>query len=84
MHYEEIGDKVEMIALFREGRLQPLKFRWRDRVYRIERVNGEWVTDEGRTRHDHFSVMTSGPDVYEVMYNRDSRVWTLSRVCLVG
>lgn len=84
MRYEEIGDRVEVIALFREGRIQPLKFRWRGRVYRIERVNGEWITDEGRTRYDHFSVMTTGPDVYELCHNRENRVWQLERVCLVG
>jgi len=84
MRYEDIGDKVEMIVLFRDGRLQPLKFRWRERVYRIQRVNGEWVSDQGQIRFYHFSVMTAGPDVYELTYNSDTRGWTLSRVCLVG
>lgn len=84
MRYEDIGDKVELIALFRDGRIQPLKFRWKDRVYRIERVNGEWVSDQGQTRFYHYSVMTTGPDVYELTYNGDTRGWTLSRVCLVG
>ncbi len=84
MRYEEIGDKVEVIALFRDGRLRPLKFRWKDRVYRIERVNGEWVSDEGQTRFYHFSVMTNGPDVYEIRFNSGNRVWNLARVALVG
>jgi hypothetical protein len=84
MRYEDIGDKIEMIVLFRDGRIQPLKFRWRERVYRIQRVNGEWVSDQGQVRFYHFSVMTTGPDVYELTYNSDTRGWTLSRVCLVG
>lgn len=84
MKYEDIGDRIEMIALFRDGRIQPLKFRWRDRVYRVQRVNGEWVSDEGQTRLYHYSVMTSGPDVYELTYNSGTRGWQLSRVCLVG
>ncbi|MBZ0263506.1 hypothetical protein K8I28_02455 [bacterium] len=84
MTYENIGDRVDLIALFEKGKLEPLKFRWRDRVYRVQRVNGEWVSDEGQTRFYHYSVMTSGPDVYELMYNSSTRVWTLARVCLVG
>ncbi len=84
MRYEEIGDKVEVIALFRDGRIHPLKFRWRDRVYRVERTNGEWASDEGQTRFHHFSVMTTGPDVYEITYNTQTRGWRLSRVCMVG
>ena len=84
MRYEDIGDKLEMIALFRDGRIQPLKFKWRSRVYKIQRVNGEWVSDEGQTRLYHYSIMTSGPDVYELTYNSGTRGWILNRVCLVG
>ena len=84
MRYEEIGDRLEVIALFRDGRIHPLKFRWRDRVYRVERVNGEWTSDEGQTRFLHYSVMTSGPDVYEIAYNSETHGWRLMRVCLVG
>lgn len=84
MRYEEIGDNVDVIALFSSGRLEPIKFRWKDRVYGIKRVNGEWMSDVGQTRFHHFSVMTSGPDVYEITYNTQSRDWCLSRVCLVG
>ncbi len=84
MRYEEIGDKVEVIALFRDGRIQPLKFRWKERVYRVERVNGEWMSDQGQTRFHHFSIMTTGPDVYEITYNTINRIWSLARVCLVG
>lgn len=84
MRYEEIGDRIETIVLFRNGRIQPLKFRWKKRVYRVQRVNGEWVSDQGQVRFYHFSVMTTGPDVYELTYNSDTRGWMLSRVCMVG
>jgi len=84
MRYEDIGDPIEVITLFRDGSLKPLKFRWKDRVYKISRVNGGWLSDEGSTRFHHFSVMSEGPDVYELSYNTDSLHWELSRVCLVG
>jgi hypothetical protein len=84
MRYEEIGDKVDVIAMFTGGKIQPLKFRWKERVYRVERINGEWISDQGQTRFYHFSIMTTGPDVYEITFNIQNRVWILSRVCLVG
>jgi hypothetical protein len=84
MRYEDIGDKIEMIALFRDGRINPLKFRWRERVYSVKRVNGEWVSDEGETRMYHYSLMTTGPDVYEITYNSQTKGWMINRVCLVG
>jgi len=84
MRYEDIGDPIEVITLFREGAIKPLKFRWKGRVYRINRVNGGWCSDEGATRFHHFSVMSDGPDVYELAYNSGDLNWELSRVCLVG
>lgn len=85
MSHEEIGDRIEVIALFRDGRLRPLKFRWHGRVHNIERINGQWATDEGRARLSHFSVITAeGPDAYELIYNCDSRNWTLTQISLAG
>jgi hypothetical protein len=84
MRYEDIGDPIEVITLFRDGALKPLKFRWKGRVYRISRVNGGWCSDEGATKFHHFSVMSDGPDVYELAYNSSDLNWELSRVCLVG
>ena len=84
MQYEEIGDSLEVIAIFSAGKVRPLKFRWRSRVYRVERVNGEWMSDEGTTHFHHFSVMTNGPDVYEITLNMEARSWVMDRVCLVG
>jgi len=84
MRFEDINDPIEVIAVFRQGKLRPLKFRWRDRVYKIERVNGGWVTDEGKNRLYHYSVSANSPDVYEISYNSDRFAWNIDRVCLEG
>jgi hypothetical protein len=84
MRYEDIGDPIEVITLFRDGVIKPLKFRWKGRVYRVNRVNGGWCSDEGSARFHHFSVMSDGPDVYELAYNTADLHWELCRVCLVG
>ena len=31
----ELNDRIEVIALFAEGSVQPLRIRWRERVYKI-------------------------------------------------
>lgn len=84
MRYEDIGDPIEVITLFRGGKMQPLRFRWKGKVYPVRRVNGGWLSDEGSTRFHHFSVMSDSPDIYELAYNSDTQNWDLSRVCLVG
>ncbi len=84
MRFEDLNDPIEVIALFRGGKMRPLKFRWKDRVYRVEKVNGGWVSDEGSSRFYHYSVMTDGPDVYEICYNSSRFSWRIERVCMEG
>jgi len=84
MRFEDIGEPIEVIALFRAGKMTPVKFRWNGRVYRIERVNGGWKSDQGRERISHFSVMSEGPDVYEISCSLENLTWKIDRVCLEG
>ena len=84
MRYEEIGDNVEVISLFRHGRQQPLKFRWKNNVYVVSRINGGWSSDLGSQKRLHYSVCAEGPDVYELCFNLETLDWELSRVCLIG
>jgi len=84
MRIEEIHERVEVIALFRNGSLLPLKFRWKGREYRVLRMNCTWNTDEGETRFHHFAVMSDGPDVYELTYNRSTYEWKIENVSLIG
>ncbi|MBU1982807.1 hypothetical protein KJ815_00200 [bacterium] len=75
---------MEVIALFRDGRISPLKFRWRNRVFRVLRINGGWNSEEGTTRFHHFAVVSEGPDVYELSYNVRAHSWRIEKVSLVG
>jgi hypothetical protein len=84
MRIEDISEAIEVIALFRAGRLSPIKFRWRDKVYRVNRINGNWMVEEGAVRFHHFAVMCDGPDVYDLAYNSRSFNWKLEKVSLVG
>ncbi len=84
MRYEDIGDPIEVITLFQGGRMRPLKFRWNNRVYRVSKINGGWVSDEGYNRRRHYAVCADGPDVYEISYSIETMIWELTRVCLVG
>ncbi len=84
MLYEEIFEPIEVISLFRHGKLQPLKFKWNERVYKVSKVNGNWVSEEGANRFYHFSVSSEGPDFFELVFDMRNMTWELSRVCLEG
>jgi hypothetical protein len=84
MRYEQIGDPIEVISLFQNGRQRPLRFRWKNSVYNVSQVNGGWTSDLGTQRRLHYSVCADGDDVYELCFSLDTLGWELSRVCLVG
>jgi len=84
MVYEDVFEPVEVITLFQYGKIKPLRFRWNERAYKISKINGGWVSDEGINRSYHFSVMADGPDCFELTFDARSMSWELSRVCMDG
>ena len=84
MPTEEIGEAIEVIALFHLGKLAPIKFRWRERVYRVHRIHGGWTSEEGIARLHHYAVASDGPDVYELSYNERGHDWKIEKVSLSG
>jgi|Deesub1362B_J571_1020462.scaffolds.fasta_scaffold03048_5 hypothetical protein len=84
MVYEDVNEPIEVITVFRHGRIRPLKFKWKNRVYSITRIHGGWVSDEGYSKHYHFSVSTGGPDCFELCFDTGSMTWELTRVFMEG
>jgi len=84
MMYEDIFEPVEVITLFQYGKMKPLRFRWNERTYRISKIHGGWVSDEGINRFYHFSVSAEGPDCFELTFDSRNLTWELSRVCMEG
>ncbi|MCB2200858.1 hypothetical protein KQI63_15745 [bacterium] len=85
MRYEEIGDRIEVIAVFPVGgRLKPLKFKWKQRVYKIERVISSRKERTGQVDQQVYVVLGESGDVYEVGQFVDSNQWMLLRIGLDG
>jgi hypothetical protein len=82
MRIEEIREAVEVIALFRTGHVMPLKFRWREKIYRVNSINGGWQSEQGAVRFHHFAVMSEGSDIFELCYNERTHNWKLEKVSL--
>lgn len=84
MAYEEIHEPIEVITFFEEGKLHPLRFKWKGQVYKITRVNSHWSVQEGLSRQYHFSVTANSPDCFELVFDTVDFNWQLARVYLEG
>ncbi len=74
----EIGESVRVMAVFESG-IRPVKFRWRENVYRVSEVTYSWQSTRGSERIIHFSV-TDGTALFELSYNRSTMEWRLERL----
>lgn len=82
MVFETINEAVPVITYFDTRQIRPLRFRWRDRTYRIKRVHSAWHDMVGRHREYHFYVATRESGSFELIYNTGGFLWKIGRVCM--
>ena len=81
---QSVQEPIEVITMFSEGRVQPLRFRWGKRVVRVSKVTGEWARSEGDSRIHYYSVLGDTSDYFELAYDARKVQWTLVKVWLDG
>ncbi|KKU92481.1 MAG: hypothetical protein UY21_C0001G0104 [Microgenomates group bacterium GW2011_GWA1_48_10] len=77
--YEEINERVTVVAVFKNGHALPYLFNWRGRKYRVEEVNLEHEERRGDELLFCYSI-SAGGNAYELSFNNRHLVWTLERV----
>jgi len=82
MNIEEIGEPIRVLADFSGGQVNPLRFRWSGRTYRVDAVNGQWVDREGDVYSLHFSVQV-GQETYFIHFASGGVQWWLDQA-IVG
>jgi hypothetical protein len=77
--FETLNEPVDVLTAFLDGRLRPLRFRWKGRVIRVRRVTGEWTRREGANRLSYFSLEGPGDETYELCYDPRLSSWKICR-----
>ena len=80
--FEIVNEVIQVITFFDEKRMRPLRFRWRERTYRVKAVHSAWDDVVGRHREYHFYVATKESGSFELIYNTDGLLWKIGRVCV--
>jgi hypothetical protein len=84
MIYEDIFEEIDVITLFKEGKIKPLRFKWNGRIYKITTVHGYWASPRGYNKQYHFSLITDSSDYFEIIFDTSNFEWQIARVCLEG
>jgi hypothetical protein len=81
MRTETINEPVRVRADFGNGKITPVAFKRKGRVYRVEKVNARWVDTAPESPVYYFSI-DSGPNAYELSLSARDMLWRLERVIL--
>jgi hypothetical protein len=80
MPHQEIFEPIQVISFFENGRLHPLRFKWKSVVYKIIDVNSSWSQKEGAAHQHHFFVTTDSPNSFELVFDTDNFNWQVAQV----
>jgi len=73
-----IHEPVAVVAVFKNGRVKPLAFRWKDKKISIESISFMWQTTQEKERSLHFTVVAA-QTLYELMFDVSSMIWRLEQ-----
>ena len=77
--FETLNEPVDVLTAYLDGRVRPLRFRWKGRVVRVRKVTGEWTRREGSSRLTYFSIEGTGAETFELCYDPRGPQWRLCK-----
>jgi hypothetical protein len=73
---EIINESIEVVAIFKQGKVEPVKFLWQDKEYRIKKINLMYSRFEGRTKYYFFAV-SDDANYFKLQFDTGGLNWTL-------
>lgn len=77
---EEIGESIDVVAVFTGGKVLPIMFSWKNRRYENLKVASSWSTFEGEAKLHHIRVTNDSPNCYELCLNTRNFTWSVEKV----
>ena len=79
---QEVNEPIDVLSVFRDGRVRPVKFKWAGRTLAVSRIAYSWVTRMGAHAVHHFSLIAGSREVYEIFFDSHHMAWRLERIHL--
>lgn len=78
--YQDMDETIDVVVLFQNNRMEPSRFRWKDRVYKVSEVTGNWKTDVGACQIRHFAVVDVSSNFFQLSYDERKTRWLISKI----
>lgn len=77
--YQQIDERIEVLAVFKNGTIFPYMFSWNGKRRKIDKVNLSYQERDGASIDYYFAIESKGL-VAKLKYNDKSLLWTLEEV----
>lgn len=74
-----LNEKIDVLALFKSGKVYPKAFYWQDKLYKVCKLTYAWQERRGAEIINHFSVQTQA-NLYQLSFNSNTLSWRLNRI----
>jgi len=81
MNVEKVKEPIRVLAACGGGRIDPVRFRWGQRTYKVDAVNGRWIDRRGEGYCLHYSVQAGG-QTYLLHFSSKEVQWWLDEVVM--
>lgn len=79
MTYSIINEKINVLALFKNGSIFPYIFSWQGEKKKIEKINLCYQEKDGSAINYYFAIESKG-FIGKIKYNNCSMIWILEEV----
>ena len=76
---EAVDEKIEVLAYFKQARIYPKSFLWKDKEYKIDAITYNWQERSGQAMVNYFSVNCSG-QMYQISFNNTTFRWQIDKL----
>ncbi|HNT33757.1 MAG TPA: hypothetical protein PKH07_02040 [bacterium] len=77
---QALHEPIEVLTKFQHGQIVPLRIRWNDRVYNVEKITGNWFHRDGDFKEYFFAALVTGNRLVEIHLDTRDMRWTLDRI----
>jgi hypothetical protein len=74
----QVFEQVEVIGYFHCLKFEIKRFKWRNSIYKVSKINSNWKTPKGNSYIYHYSVICEKQSVIcELSFNLNDLKWEL-------
>jgi hypothetical protein len=76
---DALDERIDVLAYFKQARIFPKSFTWKDKEYTIETITYNWQERLGQALVNYFSVSCSG-QIYQISFNNSTFHWQIDKI----